>query len=111
MAAKKRPRRLAKSTERKKKPKAQKVLKRMAKVRSPAGEGSLEPAWLQAEAPHQGLEDSLQKYDFTVVHTEGTLTRTEWANELHPHPPGFEKLAQKFPSAVGLHFRGRIYDS
>jgi hypothetical protein len=54
------------------------------------------------------LEASPKSYDFTVVHTEGTLAKEDWANELHPHPPGFQKLADKFLSALRSHFPGRI---
>jgi hypothetical protein len=46
----------------------------------------------------KGMVDDLEgsgKYDFTVVQTHNTLAKTDWANELHPYPPGFEKLAQK----------------
>ena len=48
------------------------------------------------------------EYDFTVVQTHNTLAATDWANELHPYPPGFEKLAQKFQSALQYRFSGRI---
>jgi hypothetical protein len=54
------------------------------------------------------LEGSPKNYDFTVVHTEGTLAKSDWANELHPYPPGFAKLAGKFLSALQSHFPGRI---
>jgi hypothetical protein len=47
-------------------------------------------------------------YDFTLVPTQGTLTKEDWANELHPYPPGFKKLADKFLSALQSHFPGRI---
>ena len=33
---------------------------------------------------------------FFLVDTQGVLTPTDWANELHPYPPGFTKLAGKF---------------
>jgi hypothetical protein len=48
------------------------------------------------------------KYDFTVVPTQGTLEAKDWANELHPYPPGFAKLAQVFLRALTAHFPGRI---
>jgi hypothetical protein len=55
------------------------------------------------------LEGSQQpNYDFTVVPTQGTLTKDDWANELHPHPPGFEKLAEKFLDILRHRFSGRI---
>jgi hypothetical protein len=54
------------------------------------------------------LEGAPKNYDFTVVHTEGTLAKSDWANELHPYPTGFEKLAQVFLAALRSHFPGRI---
>jgi hypothetical protein len=50
------------------------------------------------------------------VRTQGTLvppnstndTTSDWANELHPTDPGFEKIAQKFLDSLRLSFRGRI---
>ena len=54
------------------------------------------------------LEASSKNYNFTVVHTEGTLAKEDWANELHPHPPGFKKLADRFLTALQSHFPGRI---
>jgi len=38
--------------------------------------------------------------NFHLVDTQGTLARDEWANELHPQPPGFQKVAQKFANAL-----------
>jgi hypothetical protein len=54
------------------------------------------------------LEGSPKNYDFTVVHTEGTLAKSDWANELHPYPPGFKKLADRFLAKLRDRFRGRI---
>jgi hypothetical protein len=54
------------------------------------------------------LEGSPKNYDFTVVHTEGALAKEDWANELHPHPPGFKKLAVRFLAKLRDRFRGRI---
>jgi hypothetical protein len=48
------------------------------------------------------------KFDFTVVPTQGTLAYSDWANELHPKPPGFGKLAQIFLDQLRTHFPGRI---
>jgi hypothetical protein len=50
------------------------------------------------------------------VRTQGTLvppsstndTTSDWANELHPTEPGFEKIAQKFLASMRLSFPGRI---
>jgi hypothetical protein len=47
-------------------------------------------------------------YDFTVVLTQGTLAKSDWANELHPYPPGFENLAKKFLVALSARFPGRV---
>jgi len=47
-------------------------------------------------------------YEFTAVPTQGTLATEDWANELHPYPAGFAKLAQKFLTALQSHFHGRI---
>ena len=54
------------------------------------------------------LESDPKHYDFTRVHTEGALDEKDWANELHPYPPGFEKLARRFLDALQTRFRGRI---
>ena len=42
------------------------------------------------------------------VETQGTLTADEWANELHPSPDGFDKIAAKFLAALKTKFPGRI---
>jgi len=47
-------------------------------------------------------------YDFTAIQTQGILAKADWANELHPYPGGFEKLAQTFLAALRLRFPGRI---
>lgn len=46
--------------------------------------------------------------NFTMVDTQGTLVASDWANELHPFPEGFKKLAALFVDALGLKFPGRI---
>jgi hypothetical protein len=39
--------------------------------------------------------------NFVVVPTHGTLnTQEEWANELHPKNPGFQKIAEKFQTVL-----------
>ena len=44
-----------------------------------------------------------------LVPTQGTLSGVrEWANELHPTPDGFRKIAAKFVAALGTKFPGRI---
>jgi hypothetical protein len=42
------------------------------------------------------------------VETQGTLAPGDWANELHPTPPGFDKIAGKFLDALRAIFPGRI---
>ncbi|MER9255372.1 SGNH/GDSL hydrolase family protein [Mesorhizobium sp. M0598] len=42
------------------------------------------------------------KNNFHVVPTQGTLNDSHWANELHPDPAGFRKIAQKFATALQL---------
>jgi len=45
---------------------------------------------------------------FFLVDTQGTLDTSDWANELHPYPQGFAKLAAKFVMALQAVFPGRI---
>ena len=40
------------------------------------------------------------------VPTQGTLASSDWANELHPQPQGFIKLAAKFHRALARQFPG-----
>jgi hypothetical protein len=54
------------------------------------------------------LKDDPRKYDFTVVYRQGTLAKTDWANELHPYPPGIKKLAQVFAAKLHDRFPERI---
>jgi hypothetical protein len=46
--------------------------------------------------------------NFFMVDTQGTLVTADWANELHPFPAGFVKLAQNFVDALRFKFPGRI---
>lgn len=46
--------------------------------------------------------------NFQLVDTQGVLTAAEWANELHPVPAGFQKMAQKFAGALGEKFRTQM---
>ncbi len=55
----------------------------------------------------QGLANSPAN-NFTLVDTQGVLVPTDWANELHPYPAGFKKIASKFADALRAHFPGRI---
>jgi len=45
---------------------------------------------------------------FMLVDTQGTLLANDWANELHPFPAGFKKIATKFVDVLGTSFPGRI---
>lgn len=46
--------------------------------------------------------------NFVLVPTQGVLAAADWANELHPYPEGFNKLARKFAVSLRSKFRGRI---
>jgi hypothetical protein len=59
------------------------------------------------------FKQRLQAFCATVpnavcVDTQGTLAANEWANELHPTPEGFLRIAEKFRAALSLKFPGRI---
>jgi hypothetical protein len=43
-----------------------------------------------------------------LVDTQGTLTPADWANELHPFPAGFIKVADRFVTALRAKFPGRV---
>ena len=45
---------------------------------------------------------------FTLVETQGLFTARDWANELHPYPAGFRKVAEKFLESLRLEFPNRI---
>lgn len=45
---------------------------------------------------------------FMFVDTHRTLDASDWANELHPYPSGFRKLAARFVGALRTRFPGRI---
>jgi hypothetical protein len=47
-------------------------------------------------------------HQYILIDTQGTLTPGDWANELHPFPAGFQKLAAKFVDVLSIHFPGRI---
>jgi hypothetical protein len=51
---------------------------------------------------------SVPANNFKLVDTQGLLEATDWANELHPFPDGFKKIAAKFVDALRLDFPGRI---
>lgn len=46
--------------------------------------------------------------NFFVVDTQGVLVPADWANELHPYPDGFKKLAAVFVNDLRKRFPGRI---
>lgn len=43
---------------------------------------------------------------FHLVDTQGTLAPADWANELHPYPDGFRKIAQRFADALAAELGG-----
>jgi hypothetical protein len=45
--------------------------------------------------------------NIVFVETQGTLSPVDWANELHPNPAGFQKIAQKFVGPLAGKFPGR----
>ncbi|GLS18545.1 hypothetical protein GCM10007874_15620 [Labrys miyagiensis] len=49
---------------------------------------------------------SVKSNNFILVETQGVLTPAEWANELHPTPSGFGKMADKFFDAISKNFTG-----
>jgi hypothetical protein len=46
--------------------------------------------------------------NFTLVETQGILSTDDWANELHPYPRGFKKMATAFLNTLKGKFPGRI---
>jgi hypothetical protein len=44
----------------------------------------------------KALADPAQNHDVYLVETAGTLTDADWANEMHPTPAGFNRLAERF---------------
>ena len=69
--------------------------------------GIVRTALLQFRALLSSLA-AVPSNNFFMVDTQGTLATSDWANELHPFPPGFKKLAQKFVDALRGKFPGRI---
>ncbi len=47
---------------------------------------------------------SIPANKFILVETQNTLAPTDWANELHPYPNGFQNIAQKFVDALRAYF-------
>ncbi len=50
----------------------------------------------------------LPAHGFVLVETQGLFAADDWANELHPYPAGFAKVAEKFVIALRGSFPGRI---
>ncbi len=46
--------------------------------------------------------------NFILVPTQGALLSTDWANELHPTPDGFAKIAARFTASLQDAFPGRV---
>jgi hypothetical protein len=46
--------------------------------------------------------------NFILISTQEALQVADWANELHPYPEGFKKLAEKFVVKLREHFPDRI---
>jgi hypothetical protein len=45
---------------------------------------------------------------FILVETQGLFAAGDWANELHPYPAGFTRVAEKFVAALRIAFPSRI---
>lgn len=58
----------------------------------------------------KGLLDGLSRNStkFHLIDTQGTLVSDDWANELHPFPGGFAKIAARFVDELRKTFSGRI---
>lgn len=63
--------------------------------------GAFDPMLVRLSQDHQNV---------VYVRTQGTLTShlDDWANELHPTPDGFKKVARVFRRALAARFPGRI---
>ena len=63
---------------------------------------AFDPMLVQFELDHPNV---------VYVRTQGTLrTKSNWANELHPTPGGFGKIANVFLAALAARFPGRILE-
>jgi hypothetical protein len=51
---------------------------------------------------------SVSANNLILIDTQGVLQATDWANELHPYPGGFKRIAEKFVDALMHDFPGRI---
>jgi hypothetical protein len=71
------------------------------------GQTILQNALINFRQMLQGLANDPAN-NFVLVQTQGTLESSDWANELHPFPDGFGKIAAGFLLALRGHFPGRI---
>jgi hypothetical protein len=71
------------------------------------GTAILHQALVNFKAMLTGLASSPANL-FSLIDTQGMLDSSDWANELHPHPGGFKKLAAKILEALHVRFPGRI---
>lgn len=82
---------------------------------------SLDYAGWNAEQGTQIVRKALQEFrnmvyslarvpgnNFVLVETQGLFAAGDWANELHPYPGGFRKVAGKFLEALQRAFPNRI---
>jgi hypothetical protein len=57
--------------------------------------------WFLLDRFSQMLQKIEQSYErFYHVRTQGTLTKDEWGDEIHPMKAGFEKIAAKIQTAI-----------
>jgi hypothetical protein len=74
---------------------------------TPQGTAILHQALVNFKAMLTGLVGKPEN-NFFLADTQGTLDPADWANELHPFPAGFRKIAAKIVDALQAHFPGRI---
>jgi hypothetical protein len=76
--------------------------------------------WTKFSDAAQIVKEVLQEFDklatrfeqqhtgVVYVRTQGTLAASDWTNELHPNPRGFQKIAGVFLDALRKKFGGKI---
>jgi hypothetical protein len=77
--------------------------------------------WYDIDANTKAIRDALVEFQQTLQHiaddhknnfklipTQKVLQKCDWANELHPYPDGFERLAEIFLKELQSHFKNRI---
>lgn len=57
--------------------------------------------YLLARFDDRLIKLSQSKEKWKHIRTQGTLSDSDWANELHPTTPGFRKITAKFTTALG----------